>query len=188
MRSCRLPWLLAVLALLLTPARAEILIVNGDFELPFEPEWVPTASGGGATIDRATVYDPDPDYEARVLLVVTGFGRLRQMVWAPDTQVQVSARVRVLAEASTSDVWAAAALVFEYYDAAQELLGETRLGTWTHECPWVESSSVNLLALPNNMWFDLFLDLNEEVVALPAVDPADVQYIGVALYTNAAEC
>jgi hypothetical protein len=45
---------------------AENLLTNGAFEQPLGTGWLQATSGVNVTINRATTYDPDPDYEAYV--------------------------------------------------------------------------------------------------------------------------
>ncbi len=178
---------LAALLPLIAPAvPASNLVVNGDFESPLEPAWTATCSGN-CTIERATGLDPDPDYEARAALDGAGYARLLQIVEVPDSEVEFSASLRFHVFA-TGEAWAAAAIVISYLDETQQFLGETRLGAWTRECPWENSSTTHLISLPVDLWTSWTLDINQELAALPSVDPLAVRFLRVGLYAQGFEC
>lgn len=167
-------------------AQAENLIVNGDFEQPLLPPWS-LFTGGVCTIERLTDLDPDPDYEVHVDLAGGGAGQLIQVVPVPDTEIDFTGHMRFHAD-GTGDAWAGAAVVLSYLNSAQELLGETRLGAWTHSCPWESGPASHLIGMPDDVWLDWSFNINEELVELPAVDPLAVRYVRVALYVQAYEC
>jgi hypothetical protein len=176
-----------VLLLLVPPGvRAENLVGNGDFEVPLQPAWT-AISTGECTIERDAGLDPDPDYEAHVVLSGNGYGRLLQIVAVPDGEVELSLSLRVMANA-TGEAWAGAAIVLAYLDEAQDFLGETRLGAWSRNCPWESGPDEHLISLPADMWLYWTLDISEELQELPAVDPLAVRYIRVGLYAQGYEC
>jgi MOSC domain-containing protein YiiM len=43
----------------------ENLLTNGAFEQPLSVGWLQATSGSNVTINRATTYDPDPDFATR---------------------------------------------------------------------------------------------------------------------------
>jgi len=168
--------------------RADNLLVNGAFESPLEPDWQTSATSYNYTVDRGVGYDPDLDYEAR-LLEDTGSGWVRtsQTVWIPSTEVEISAALWFYTYA-TSSAWGAAALSIEYLDGAQAVLGETRIGQWTHLCTWADGPALHLIGMPAEMWFTYTLELTEELTHLPAVDPQSVAYVRVSLFTDVYDC
>jgi hypothetical protein len=176
----------ALLILIPLMARADNLVVNADFELPLEPAWTSTSSGE-CTIERDTSLDPDPDYEAHIVLSGLGHGRLLQVVEVLDTEIDFSVILKLHADA-TGEAWAGAAIVLTYLDDTQAFLGETLLGAWTHECPWENGPTEHLVSLPADEWMDWTLNINDDLQELPAVDPLAVRYIRVALNAQAYEC
>lgn len=181
-------WLLVLCGLAALPARADNLVTNGDFELPFAPDWVQTNTATSYTVDRGIAYDPDPDYEAHIVQN-TGLGwvRLAQTAWVPETEVAFSASAYFNSTA-TSTAWAAAALVIEYLDASETRLGETRIGNWTHYCTWVNGPDLHLIGMPASTWTECSFNVNDELVNLPAVDPALIRFLRVSLFTDIYDC
>ncbi|MEO0183521.1 MAG: hypothetical protein ABIL40_08610, partial [candidate division WOR-3 bacterium] len=65
-------------------ALAQNLLVNGDFEQDISVGWTKDTSGYSIYIDRATDYEPDPDYELRVEKQTgSGYARVKQIVDIP---------------------------------------------------------------------------------------------------------
>ncbi len=189
MRPVRLPSLVFIPLLILGvfPAQGEQVIVNGDFELPFDPEWESSLSGLGAVIERGTSFDPDPDYEAHLAHTGGGYVRLAQRVHVPDTEIEAFLRFRLHATATT-EAWAAAGIVLEYLDESLVTLGETRIATWTRHCPWEPGPDLHLIEVPGDTWMDYAFNVTEELGELPAVDPTAVRYIQLQLYIQTYEC
>jgi len=177
---------LAVLALPL--AHADNLVTNGDFEQPFAPHWEQTNTATSFTIDRGPTYDPDPDYEAHILQNTgTGWVRLSQTVWIPETDIAFSASFNFYSYA-TSTAWAAGALTIEYLDESATRLGETRIGNWTHYCTWENGPALHLIGMPAQTWMNYNFNIDEELENLPAVDPAQVRFLRVSLFTDVYNC
>lgn len=180
--------LLLLGGLVVLPARADNLVVNGGFELPFAPDWAQTNTAVNFTIDRGIGYDPDPDYEAHIVQNTgAGWVRLAQEVWIPETNIEFSASFEFYSSA-TSTAWAGAALVLEYLDAARTRLGETRFGNWTHYCTWVNGPDQHLIGMPADTWMDYSFNIDEELENLPAVDPGRVRFLRVSLLTDIYDC
>jgi hypothetical protein len=183
-------WLLvACLGALGAPfARADNLVANGGFEMPFAPDWEQSSTALSFSVDRGVAYDPDPDYEAHILQN-TGLGwvRLGQTVWIPETDVEFSASINLYSYA-TSTAWAGAALVIEYLDASEVRLGETRIGNWTHYCAWVDSPDQHLIGMPASTWTNYGFNIDDELENLPAVDPRQVRFLRVSLFTDIYDC
>ncbi len=179
---------LALFALAQPPARAANLVANGGFELPFAPDWVQSNTAASFSVDRGPGYDPDPDYEAHIIQNTgSGWVRLSQTVWIPETDVVFSASFNFNSYA-TSTAWAGAALAIEYLDASEVRLGETRIGNWTHYCTWVNGPDQHLIGMPALMWMDYSFNVNEELGNLPAVDPARVRFLRISLLTDIYNC
>ncbi|MCX7996119.1 MAG: hypothetical protein N3A65_10210, partial [candidate division WOR-3 bacterium] len=77
---------------------AQNLLVNGDFEQPLSNGWLIDTSTTNLIINRATNYDPDPDYEALVQKATgTGYAKLYQRVDIPSVQLAFSCNAKLIA-------------------------------------------------------------------------------------------
>ncbi len=181
-------WILVLLWLCVPVARADNLVINPGFESAFLPDWVQSSNGYSYTIERGTGFEPDPDYEAHVIKNTgTGWARLSQTVWIPETQVEFSVRAKLYAYA-TSSAWGASAIAIEYLDEAEVVLGETRIASWTTYCTWTSGPALHIMAGASNLWYDYAFNIADELQNLPAVDPAEVRYLRVSLYAQAYDC
>ncbi|MBN2172472.1 MAG: hypothetical protein JW819_14245 [Candidatus Krumholzibacteriota bacterium] len=182
---------LAAMAVLLSAAGASglELVVNGDFESAFAPAWEQSTSGTAVWIERGTDYDPDPDHEARVRKGSgNGRGKLSQTFNVPGTDLRFSAKLLASATASSTDIWAAGALMLSYQDLAGNVLGRTAIGATTHGCPWSDSDTFHLLGTSTGAWQDWSFLLDDELANLPGVDPSQVRRLEVALVVEATDC
>lgn len=164
-------------------------MTNGDFELPLSNGWQQSSSGSSIIIDRATTYDPDPDYEAQAYKGAgSGYARLLQVVDIPVTDVDFSAKLKVYAYDNNADTlcWAAAALFVEYYNASGSILGTTRICMRTTPCPWINSSTCHLIVVPDSLWHNYSFNIEDELANLSGINPANVAKIGIALYDTTA--
>jgi hypothetical protein len=179
-------WL--ALGCLALPAHALELVINGGFEQAFTTGWQQETVGSAWYIDRATNYDPDPDYEAFVRHYTgSGSARLYQDVVIPSTNVEFAVRARILATA-TSPAWAGAAVVLSYLDQHGFLLGETYIGVKSATCPWNDGPTLHVIAAAYDVWMDYGFNVADELNHLPGVDPAAVHKIRISLYVRAADC
>ncbi len=179
-------WL--TLGCLALPVQALELAVNGGFEEPLASGWRQETQGSAWTIDRATTYDPDPDYEASVRQNTgSGSARLCQDVVLPSTDVEFSVRARIQATA-TATAWAGAAVVLSYLDQLGSPLGETYICVKTLYCPWTDTPTTHLIFAPVNTWHDCAFNLADELANLPGVSPAAIHSVQVSLLVRAADC
>lgn len=182
----RLPILLAAVLLAAVPARGVELVTNGQFELPLDSGWQQDVSGG--SIDRATNYDPDPDYEVWCYKATgAGFARLLQTISLQGVDVDFSAALRV-AVSATSTAWAAAGLSLTYLDAAQQPLGETFVGVHTQYCPWSDSPTFHIVYLDPSVWQTSGFSIQDELVNLSGVDPDEVKAVQVMVHVEVYDC
>jgi hypothetical protein len=180
----------ALCALLACPdaPRAVELLANGDFEQPLTTGWLSEIDGTGVTIDRQTFLDDDLDYEARIAKTTgLGYGRLGQIVDLPGTDALFRVRLKCSAEANLT-AWVVAGVMLTYRDASGGTLGETFVGCTSHECPWVDTPTFHQILTAPGTWESYAFTLQQELTALPGVDPWAIASIRVALYSYAYDC
>ncbi len=170
------------------------LLTNGDFEQPIGTGWSISIGSQTSydTIDRATTYHPDPDYEARVKKYDATHAKLSQVVTLPtinDIQFSAYAKLYALELGTSTSYWAAAAICLRYIGASNNLLAETRIAYKTPHCPWTNSGTLHLITVtdPNN-WYNYSLNLNTELQNFPTVNPNLIRKIEVALVDTTNGC
>ncbi|OPX17930.1 hypothetical protein BXT86_03835, partial [candidate division WOR-3 bacterium 4484_100] len=105
---------------------AENLITNGDFEAPLNTGWVQDSYGSYITINRATNYDPDPDYEVYAEKGPgSGYINLYQSVDIPSTDLDFSVNAKLYAYDNNADTlcWAGSAVIIRYLNDLGARLG-----------------------------------------------------------------
>jgi hypothetical protein len=175
-----------ILFLLAGICSASVLLTNGDFEQPLTTGWQQVASGSYSVINRATTYDPDPDYEAYAKDQYGSYARLWQTVDIPTTDLEFAVNAKLYSYDNNADTlcWAGAAIDISYLDSYGQLLGETRICQVTTPCPWSNSATCHLIMAPNTDWNPYSFNINSELANLPGVNAADVSKIEVALYAK----
>ena len=175
-----------ILFVLVSLSSASVLLINGDFELPLTNGWQQIEGGSYSVVDRATTYDPDPDYEACATDSFGAYAKCWQTVDIPTTDLEFSVYAKVYAYDNNADTlcWAAAAIVISYLDATGSLLGDTRICRFTTPCPWTNSSTCHLIIASNTNWNSYSFNINSELSNLPGVNPSEVKKIEVALYAK----
>jgi len=169
------------------------LLTNGDFEQTLDTAWTQTAYYPTYldTIDRATGFHPDLDYEVRVKKYDYAYARLSQTVdiWTTDLEFSVDAKLYAYEYTSTASYWATASIVLAYRNVNGGLLGQTRICYNTPHCPYTNSSTFHMRLAPDpNNWYTYSFNINDELDSLPGVNPADVAKIEVALYDTTNGC
>ncbi len=182
-----------VLLYTVTVANAAVFLTNGDFEQTLDNGWTDYISYPTSidTIDRATGFHPDLDYEARVKKYDYAYARLSQTVdiWTTDLEFSVDAKLYAYEYNSAASYWATAAIVLAYRDVNGSLLGQTRICHNTPHCPYTNSSTFHIIPAPDpNNWYTYAFNINDELDSLPGVNPADVAKIEVALYDTTNGC
>ncbi len=183
----------SALILLISLCFANNYITNGDFEQALTIGWSQSILGTGVVIDRATTYDPDPDYEAYVYKYGTsttgmGHGMLYQIAEVPTTNIDLSFDAKMTAWDNYIGIWAASGVFVGYMDASSNLLGETRICNVTDECPWANSSTQHIIPVTDNNWHTYNLNLGDELMYLPGVDPQQVSKIRIGLIDTMVSC
>lgn len=163
------------------------LLINGDFEQDLSIGWQRDSVGSYIYIDRATTYDGDPNYEAKVHkdYAGTGIAALHQTVDVPSTDLTFTCNAKVWAYDNDADTltWAGAAVKIMYLNSSGTLLGETRICDFTAPGTWQNSSTRHLIMVSDSFWHNYALNIDDEITNnLPGVNPAQVAKIKVALF------
>lgn len=164
------------------------IITNGDFEEPLSTGWQEATSGSNITINRATYYDPDPDYEAYVgKSTGSGYARLYQIVDIPATDLNFFVNAKLYAHA-TSSAWAGGTVVISYLDEHSSLLGETYICYISTYCPWTNSPTSHIIEVSDSLWHDYGFNIENELTNLSGVNPSDIKKIRVSLFNQIYHC
>jgi len=181
----RLKNLLIFLTVTFSLSLSQELLLNGNFEQDLSIGWTRTDSGYGThQVLRGTEYQPDPDYEAWVYQYDNpGWTRLSQRVEVPGVALQLSFWAKFAESGGTSTCWPAACFQVCYYDADANLLGETRYFYSTY-ATWTPSPVLSLYRITNPDWNRYELNIADELTSnLPGVNPSDVAFVEVALWS-----
>ncbi len=176
-------------AVMVSLVSATNLVVNGEFEQDLTSGWTESVVGGGI-IDRATQYQPDPDYEVQVYKYSSsGSVSLLQNVDIDNTDIDFTCSARMYALDNTVGDWAATAVGLVYLNDANSVLGETRIYRPSDgDCPWVDTPRLHLIYVPDESWHDYTFNIHDELQNLPIIDPNNVAKIQVVLYGEADYC
>ncbi len=177
-----------LLVFLLAQCLAVELITNGDFEQPLTTHWEQITSGPNTIINRATHYDPDPDYEVYVYKGIgSGYARLYQTVNIPSTDLDFTVHAKSYVYASSS-AWAGAAVVISYLDELGFLLGETYICARTTYCPWTNNPTFHIIDISDSLWHNYGFNINDELSHLSGVNPLDINQIQISLFDEIYHC
>lgn len=161
-------------------------VINGDFEEGLSTGWTTAQGGPNITINRATNYDPDHDYELLAQKGVgSGYIRISQTIDIPSTDnFNFSINAKLYAYDNNTDTltYAGATVIVGYRSATGTLLGETRICQFTAPCPWQNTSTCHLIFVSDSLWRTHSFNLNTELGNLPGVNPLNVKKIEIALY------
>jgi hypothetical protein len=118
----------------------------------------------------------------------SGFCKAWQTVDIPTIDLSFSVKAKLWAYDNDADTlcWAAAAVRVFYLDQDGFVMGETRICTKTEPCPWVNSSTLHLIEVTDNLWHDYSFSVTSELANLPGVTPSAVKKIQVAAYDTTA--
>jgi hypothetical protein len=171
---------------------ADNLLTNGDFEQELDVGWQQSMTANGV-IDRATTYDQDQDYEAKVYQYESsGYTILYQEIGILSVDLPVtgfSCKAKMNAYSSVPSDWAAAAVIVSYMDESSTVLGETRITYRTVGCPWTSTSTMHIIDVPDVNWQDFSFNLNDELTTnLLGVNPAEIGKIRISLYDTLIWC
>jgi len=181
-----------VISLIFSTGTAGILLTNGDFEEPFTEGWLETRSGFNTAFQRATNYDPDPDYEAYVYKGSDhGFARLHQITNIGDmpvTEIDFSVWAKLYAYDNDPEAFTGAAVELMYLDETGSYLGNTKICARSTQCPWTNTLTQHIIPASGSGWYNYSFNINDELGNLPGVSPADVKKIKVSLLDSTYHC
>ncbi|HEX7319139.1 MAG TPA: hypothetical protein VF399_02130 [bacterium] len=184
-------YLLTVLAIA-GIALAGDLMINGNFEQELSNGWTQSSIGYYITIDRATTYEPDADYEVQVYKDVgSGSAVLYQAVDLqnmPLNQLEFSCKAKLYAYDNNADTlcYAATAVIVQYLNQTGTTLGETRICQFTAPCDWISTSTAHLLTVADSLWHNYSFNIATELANLPGVTPSNVKKLKIAMYDTTA--
>ncbi len=166
------------------------LITNGDFEEQLTTGWEQATSGADIIINRATSYDPDPDYEAYAYKGTgSGYARLLQLMNViPSTDIDFTCNAKLYAWDNYIDAWAGAAVVISYLNENSLLLGETYICFRSDGCPWTNTPTCHIIAAVDSFWHNYAFNIDDELTNLSGVNPQDIKKIKVSLYSEGHWC
>lgn len=167
---------------------ADNLLTNGDFEQELDVGWQQSISGEGF-IDRSTLYDPDPDYEAGIYQSsCNGTAILEQVIEILNEDlpfIEFSCNAKMYAYDNVPGDWIATAVIISYINEFDSILGETRIYSYSDTaCPWADSPTLHLIEVADADWHSYFFNLEDELTHLPGVNQLEIKKIGAGLFTN----
>ncbi len=189
MRPLCWPAILALVCVPLAVAATPLeMITNGDFEQELAIGWIERTGATSATITRTTTADPDPDYEVQ-LIVDNGVGALELVQRCPVPDLDLSVSVKLSARADgTSGAWSVAGVRLTYRDRTLSTLGTTAIVVPSVDCPWVSTSTFHLITAQPGIWETFSFALSDELLNLPDVDPAAIEWLHVEVLIEAENC
>ncbi len=179
-------------SIILIPCIGGKLLTNGEFESPLTDSWFPIKAGLNIVIDRATNYDPDPDYEAKATMGTGGgYCKLSQVAIIYDmplNQLQFSVNAKLYAYDNDAEAWAGAAVNVLYINDNDSVLGDTKICARSSGCPWTNTPTTHIIAAPNSNWNSYSFTISNELTNLPGVNPSQIKKIGVTLIDTINHC
>ncbi len=163
-------------------------VVNGDFEQELEVGWQQLDAATNAAIARNADLDDDPDHELG-LRFDNGVGEISvwQRLAIPDTDLDIATTLRARASGS-GGAWVAAGFGLSYLDRNLVVLGQTFIGRMSSDCPWYDSPTLHLVTSAHDEWEQYSFNLNDELANLSGVDPSEIMYLEVEVYSTAENC
>jgi hypothetical protein len=151
--------------------------------------WTKISAYAYDSINRSTAYGSGSGYAVMVLkdsIYCGGMTKLFQTVEIPTTDLSFSVKAKLYAWANTADtlLWAGAAVVVYYKNAAGSTLGETRIIRKSIRCPWTSTSILHLIYAADENWNTYSFNIQTELANLPGVNPTQVKYITVAAFDS----
>ncbi len=164
------------------------LLVNGDFEQPFDVGW-DTVSANIAGVDTFTRSDtlgqPTQGYAAAVYKYLAYYASMNQTVDVPSVNLTLTFDARLRIGGGSSTCWPVAAFVVRYLDAAGTSLGNSQIYLHDQYCTWAGSDTQNLIDITTpGVWTPYTLDIADELSShLPGIDPANVKKLTIDLFS-----
>jgi hypothetical protein len=178
---------LVVLLACALAAGARELVKNGDFELPPDSSWELTVWGeypdtGNCRLRWLHTFNPDRDFEVMLHKMLHQGMKLSQKIQVPTLDLGFSVSCRLTSKTERESLFAAACVCLEYLDAADSVLGETRIYSATSGCTWQSGPTLHLIRAPDSLnWHDYRLNVAAELDSLPGIVRSQVCAIRVGL-------
>jgi len=180
---------LFLIVLVTSLALAGDFITNGDYEQVLTVGWEQAGSGSYMYIDRATTYDPDPDYEARAEKGDgSGYANLYQTVEVPTTDIDFSCHAKMWAYDNHTTAWCGAAVRLFYLNSANNILGETMICMKSTQNPWVSTPTRHVIEVFDSLWHSYSFNIDDELLNLSGVNPDQIAKMRIALYDTCYDC
>jgi len=176
-----------VLLVMAGSASGRELLANGDFELSPDNGWRYDTWGnfldtGNCHLRWRHDWDPDRDFEVMLHKMLHQGMRLSQKVGVEGLDLGFSVWCRLTSKTERESLFAAACVGIEYLDAADSVLGETRIYSATSGCTWENGPAFHLIRAPDSLhWYNYRLNIASELGNLPGVNPDSVGTIRVSL-------
>lgn len=120
----------------------------------------------------------------------SAYAMLYQVIPAPTVDFEFLADAKLYAYEfnPAASYWAAAALVISYTDSLENTLGETRIVYKSLHCPWVDTPNIHHIWVLDTLWNSYSLNIGEELMNLPGINPASIRKIRISLYSRTTGC
>jgi hypothetical protein len=163
------------------------LLVNGDFEQPFDVGWDTLAVNlaGGDTFTRAdTLGQPSPGYAVAVRKYLASNASMHQTVDIAGVNLTLTLDGCLEMGGGSSTCWPAASFVVRYLDSTGISLGNTKMYLHDQYCDWTSSDTQSLIDITMpGVWTQYGLNIASELSThLPGIDPANVKKLTIDLY------
>lgn len=144
------------------------------------------------TIDRATDYDPDPDYEVYVYKGTDGgYCRLYQVANIfdiPLNELNFSVNAKLYAYDNDPEAYCGAAVELIYLDENDSCLGATKICARSSQCPWSNTPTDHIIDAPNTQWNNYTFNISDELTNLPGIVPGDIKKIQISFLDSTYHC
>ena len=163
------------------------LIINGDFEQPFEVGWTDTVVGTSGSFQfewTDTLGQPTPGCAARVNKYLASYASLSQTVDVPNINLTFSFDGRLRIGGGSSTCWPVSAVIIRYLNSSGVELGNTKFYVHNEYATWANSDTAHLIEVNTpEVWTPFTLDIAQELNnGLPGVNQAEVRKIKIELY------
>lgn len=161
------------------------LLVNGDFEAPFEGSWDTLATGAGFwAMERSDTLGSGTGYAARAYKYLADYASIAQTVPVVGADLALSFDARLWVNGGSPSCWPVAALIVRYLDTGGTELGSTKFYCHDEFAQWQSSDTAHLVDVSRMTgWNHYDLNIRQEITEnLPGVNPARVGNVRVELY------
>lgn len=161
------------------------LIVNGDFEEPFETGWKDTvfSMAGDFRFERSDTFGLGTGYAAKAYKYLASFASLRQAVPVTGVDLTLSFDAKLVQYGGSSTCWPVAAFFARYLNAEGFEIGATCWYNHSIYADWRDNDTMNLIEITSDAWNHYEISVANEIATnLPGVNAADVAMVCVDLF------